>query len=46
MNVALICQWTWECAPPPVGPNEHANAAGYGVIAQAFLAVLPTEDQQ
>jgi lysophospholipase L1-like esterase len=40
-NVALICEWTWECAAPPVGPNEHANAAGYAVIAKAFLAVLP-----
>jgi lysophospholipase L1-like esterase len=35
-NVALICSWTWECAPPPRGPNEHANAAGYRVIAAAF----------
>ena len=35
-NVALICSWTWECAPPPRGPNEHANAAGYRVIAGAF----------
>ncbi len=35
-NVALICSWTWECAPPPRGPNEHANAAGYRVIASAF----------
>ena len=42
-NVAAICQWTWECAPPPIGPNEHANAAGYAVIAGAFLAVLPGE---
>jgi lysophospholipase L1-like esterase len=40
-NVALVCQWTWECAAPPVGPNEHANAAGYAIIAKAFLAVLP-----
>lgn len=39
-DVALICQWTWECAPPPAGPNEHANAAGYGVIAATFLAAL------
>ena len=39
-DVALICQWTWECAPPPVGPNEHATAAGYGVIATAFLGTL------
>jgi lysophospholipase L1-like esterase len=40
-NVALICQWTWECAAPPVGPNEHANAAGYNIMARAFLAALP-----
>jgi lysophospholipase L1-like esterase len=41
-NVAAICQWTWECAPPPRGPNQHANQAGYGAIARAFLlAGLP-----
>jgi lysophospholipase L1-like esterase len=37
-NVALICQWTWECASSPRGPNQHANQAGYGVIARAFLS--------
>lgn len=37
-NVATICQLTWECVPPPQGPNEHANAAGYHVIADTFLA--------
>jgi lysophospholipase L1-like esterase len=36
-NVAQICQWTWECAAPPRGPNQHANQAGYAVIAGAFL---------
>ena len=36
-NVARICQWTWECAPPPRGPNQHANLAGYRVIASAIL---------
>jgi len=35
-NVALLCRWTWECAAPPRGPNQHANTAGYGVIARAF----------
>ncbi len=35
-NVAAICRWTWECAPPPRGPNQHANQAGYQVIARAF----------
>ena len=37
-NVALICQWTWECTNPPRGPNQHANQEGYGVIARAFLS--------
>jgi lysophospholipase L1-like esterase len=37
-NVAAVCRWTWECAPPPRGPNEHPNQAGYQVIARAFLA--------
>jgi lysophospholipase L1-like esterase len=36
-NVARICQWTWECASPPRGPNQHANQAGYQVIGRAFL---------
>jgi lysophospholipase L1-like esterase len=35
-NVATICGWTWECAAPPVGPNEHPNQAGYKVIARTF----------
>jgi lysophospholipase L1-like esterase len=39
-DVAEICELTWECVPPPVGPNEHANKAGYKVIAQAFLAKI------
>ena len=39
-NVARICQWTWACASPPRGPNQHANQAGYGVIAQAFLSTV------
>jgi lysophospholipase L1-like esterase len=36
-NVARICEWTWECASRPRGPNQHANPAGYRVIARAFL---------
>ena len=36
-NVAAICRWTWECAAAPRGPNEHANEAGYRLIARAFL---------
>jgi lysophospholipase L1-like esterase len=37
-NVAAICQWTWECARPPRGPNQHPNQAGYQAITRAFLA--------
>jgi lysophospholipase L1-like esterase len=37
-NVALICRWTWECASAPRGPNQHANQAGYAVIARTFLS--------
>jgi lysophospholipase L1-like esterase len=36
-NVALLCQWTWACAAPPRGPNQHANQAGYHVMARTFL---------
>jgi lysophospholipase L1-like esterase len=37
-NVAAICQWTWECAAGPRGPNIHPNRTGYQVIANAFRA--------
>jgi lysophospholipase L1-like esterase len=40
LNVARICTWTWVCAPGPLGPDNHANATGYGVIARAFAASL------
>lgn len=40
LNVARICMWTWVCAPAPLGPDNHANAAGYGVIARAFADAL------
>jgi lysophospholipase L1-like esterase len=36
-NVTLLCRWTWECAAAPRGPNQHANQAGYHVIAREFL---------
>jgi len=36
LAVAEVCRLTWMCAPAPVGPNIHANQAGYGVIALAF----------
>ncbi|HET9894714.1 MAG TPA: SGNH/GDSL hydrolase family protein [Streptosporangiaceae bacterium] len=39
-NVAAICAFTWMCAPHPRGPNEHANSAGYHVIAEAFYRAI------
>jgi lysophospholipase L1-like esterase len=41
VNVADICNWTFMCAPAPVGPNIHATDAGYEVLAQAFEQQLP-----
>jgi len=40
LNVARICMWTWVCAPAPYGPDNHANADGYGAIAHAFAVQL------
>ena len=40
-NVANACSWTWMCTPPPYGPDDHPNNAGYRVIADAVIAVLP-----
>jgi lysophospholipase L1-like esterase len=40
LNVARICMWTWVCAPAPLGPDNHANADGYGAIAHAFSVAL------
>ncbi len=40
-NVANICLLTYMCDPPPVGPDIHANAAGYGLIADTFAAMPP-----
>jgi lysophospholipase L1-like esterase len=37
LNVALICRWTWFCAPTP---DIHPNADGYRVIAAAFADQL------
>ncbi len=41
VSVANICSFTYQCDPAPVGPDIHANVAGYSVIADAFVAVLP-----
>lgn len=41
-NVAVECQWTWMCTPPPFGPDDHPNNAGYMIIARDIIATLPT----
>lgn len=40
LNVVRVCQWTWICTPPPLGPDNHANALGYRAIAEAYAAAL------
>jgi hypothetical protein len=40
VDVANICNDTWMCAAPPVGPNIHANVTGYQLIAQVFAAQI------
>lgn len=44
LNVAVICQLTYMCVPPPVGPNIHANPTGYGVIAATFAVLFDDVD--
>lgn len=39
-NVTEVCSLTWMCARQPRGPNEHANNAGYHVIAKAFRRAI------
>lgn len=41
MSVANICTFTYMCDPPPVGPDIHANVAGYSLIADTLAAVMP-----
>ncbi len=39
-NLALLCERTWLCDPPPSGPDRHANVLGYRVMAEAFAREL------
>jgi lysophospholipase L1-like esterase len=41
VNVANACRWTWFCTGTPFQGDPHPNATGYGIIADAFQAVLP-----
>jgi lysophospholipase L1-like esterase len=40
LNLARICQFTFMCVPPPIGPNDHPTNEGYRAIADAFEAEL------
>jgi hypothetical protein len=40
VNVARVCQWTWMCVPPPMGPDVHGRPEVYWVMAGAFLIAL------
>jgi lysophospholipase L1-like esterase len=40
VDVAAVCALTWMCAPAPRGPNIHANAVGYGVVAATFARTI------
>jgi hypothetical protein len=41
ISVANICLLTYMCDAPPVGPDIHANVAGYSLIATTMETVLP-----
>ena len=40
-NVDTACLLTWMCTPPPFGPDDHPNNAGYMAIARTIVATLP-----
>jgi lysophospholipase L1-like esterase len=39
-NLALLCERTWLCHPPPLGPDRHPNVLGFRVMAEAFAQEL------
>jgi lysophospholipase L1-like esterase len=41
LSVANICTFTYMCDPDPVGPDIHANTAGYALIAETLRGLLP-----
>jgi len=41
LSVANICAFTYMCDADPVGPDIHANNAGYSLIAETIEATLP-----
>ena len=41
LSVANICSFTYMCDAPPVGPDIHANVAGYSLIANTLVDLAP-----
>ena len=41
LSVSNICDFTYMCDAAPVGPDIHANDAGYSLIADTIEAALP-----
>jgi len=41
VSVANICMFTYMCDAPPVGPDIHANVAGYSLIANTLADLMP-----
>lgn len=41
VSVANICAFTYMCDAPPVGPDIHANVAGYSLIANTLADLAP-----
>jgi lysophospholipase L1-like esterase len=39
-DLVEVCTLTWACTSPPQGPNIHANAMGYSLIAATFESVI------
>lgn len=39
-NLALLCERTWQCVPPPLGPDRHPNVLGFRAMADAFAVEL------
>lgn len=40
-----VCRLTWVCSPPPVGPDLHADDAGYRVMARSVEQALAGSDR-
>ncbi len=41
VNVANACRWTWFCPGSGFEGDPHPTTRGYGIVTDAFQAVLP-----